>query len=251
MNLHDSCLNSISITFSYLNVLIFTCSSAKDDEEINSEDDMETGGEGQEEEQEAVRNGPPKRKLEMAEYPNFMAKRFAAFLPYRDATLQKWYDKTRLTTGKSKKVTKKNLPKRVKAVLAAKGFKINAYVFRRPCWCNGQVSQLNIIYYIILILIVYTYVFLNVTQLDTAVTALHVNIFANLLSLCISHQTGFWSIWQEHPHTGGAGFNGQREAGETYTDAQVWIQSSGEAGAHHAWNRQRRHRGRGKTPLSF
>lgn len=68
---------------------------------------METGGDGQEEEQEAVRNGPPKRKLEMAEYPNFMAKRFAAFLPYRDATLQKWYDKTRLTTGKSKKVKKK------------------------------------------------------------------------------------------------------------------------------------------------
>ncbi|XP_058633508.1 protein AATF isoform X2 [Onychostoma macrolepis] len=78
-------------------------SSAKDDEEINSEDDMETGDDGQEEEQETVRNGPPKRKLEMAEYPNFMAKRFAAFLPYRDATLQKWYDKTRLTTGKSKK----------------------------------------------------------------------------------------------------------------------------------------------------
>ncbi|XP_059397740.1 protein AATF-like [Carassius carassius] len=80
-----------------------TGSSAKDDEEINSEDDIEIGDDGQEEEQEAVRSGPPKRKLEMAEYPNFMAKRFAAFLPYRDATLQKWYDKTRLTTGKSKK----------------------------------------------------------------------------------------------------------------------------------------------------
>ncbi|XP_077062588.1 protein AATF isoform X2 [Siphateles boraxobius] len=76
-------------------------SSTKDDEEINSEEDMEN--DGQEEEQEAVRKGPPKRKLEMAEYPNFMAKRFAAFLPYRDATLQKWYDKTRLTTGKSNK----------------------------------------------------------------------------------------------------------------------------------------------------
>ncbi|KAK7165244.1 hypothetical protein R3I94_003572 [Phoxinus phoxinus] len=75
-------------------------SSPKDDEEINSEEDMENG-DGQEEEQEAVRKGP--RKLEMAEYPNFMAKRFAAFLPYRDATLQKWYDKTRLTTGKSNK----------------------------------------------------------------------------------------------------------------------------------------------------
>uniref|UniRef100_A0A671PBS9 Protein AATF-like n=1 Tax=Sinocyclocheilus anshuiensis TaxID=1608454 RepID=A0A671PBS9_9TELE len=71
--------------------------------EINSEDDMENGDDSQEQEQEAVRSGPPKRKLEMAEYPNFMAKRFAAFLPYRDATLQKWYDKTRLTTGKSKK----------------------------------------------------------------------------------------------------------------------------------------------------
>ncbi|XDV19977.1 hypothetical protein PO909_025363 [Leuciscus waleckii] len=78
-------------------------SSSKDDEEINSEEDMENGDDGQEEEQEAVRKGPPKRKLEMAEYPNFMAKRFAAFLPYRDATLQKWYDKTRLTTGKSNK----------------------------------------------------------------------------------------------------------------------------------------------------
>ncbi|XP_026068271.1 protein AATF-like isoform X2 [Carassius auratus] len=78
-------------------------SSVKDNEEIDSENEMETGDDGQVEEQEAVRNGPPKRKLEMAEYPNFMAKRFAAFLPYRDATLQKWYDKTRLTTGKSKK----------------------------------------------------------------------------------------------------------------------------------------------------
>ncbi|XP_056314590.1 protein AATF isoform X4 [Danio aesculapii] len=80
-------------------------SSAKDDdEEINSEDDMdENEGDDQEVEQKAARNGPPKRKLEMTDYPNFMAKRFAAFQPYRDATLQKWYDKTRLTTGKNNK----------------------------------------------------------------------------------------------------------------------------------------------------
>ncbi|CAB1352794.1 unnamed protein product [Coregonus sp. 'balchen'] len=51
----------------------------------------------------AVETGPPKRKLEMAEYPDFMAKRFAAFQPYRDATLQKWHDKTQLTMGKSSK----------------------------------------------------------------------------------------------------------------------------------------------------
>lgn len=47
--------------------------------------------------------GLPKRKLEMAEYPDFMAKRFAAFQPYQNATLQKWHDKTRLTSGKSSK----------------------------------------------------------------------------------------------------------------------------------------------------
>ncbi|KAM7410604.1 hypothetical protein PAMA_001844 [Pampus argenteus] len=65
-----------------------------EDEEINSD--------GSEEEpmQESV---PAKRKLEMAEYPDFMAKRFAAFQPYRNATLQKWHDKTRLTMGKSTK----------------------------------------------------------------------------------------------------------------------------------------------------
>ncbi|XP_029988122.1 protein AATF [Sphaeramia orbicularis] len=66
-----------------------------EDEEINSED---------EDEQEPVREaGPPKRKLEMAEYPDFMAKRFAAFQPYCSGTLQKWHDKTRLTMGKSSK----------------------------------------------------------------------------------------------------------------------------------------------------
>ncbi|XP_034036215.1 protein AATF isoform X2 [Thalassophryne amazonica] len=64
-----------------------------EDEEINSDEDdvpMTT-------------SGAPKRKLDMAEYPEFMGKRFAAFQPYRDATLQKWHDKTRLTTGKSGK----------------------------------------------------------------------------------------------------------------------------------------------------
>uniref|UniRef100_A0A3Q0S8V9 Apoptosis antagonizing transcription factor n=1 Tax=Amphilophus citrinellus TaxID=61819 RepID=A0A3Q0S8V9_AMPCI len=65
-----------------------------EDEEITSDDEEEGSA------REAV---APKRKLEMAEYPDFMAKRFAAFQPYRDTTLQKWHDKTRLTTGKSGK----------------------------------------------------------------------------------------------------------------------------------------------------
>lgn len=67
-----------------------------DDEEVNSDESEDKEGS-------ARGGGLPKRKLETAEYPDFMAKRFAAFQPYRDATLQKWHDKTRLTTGKSSK----------------------------------------------------------------------------------------------------------------------------------------------------
>ncbi|XP_031728788.1 protein AATF [Anarrhichthys ocellatus] len=65
-------------------------------EEINS-DEME------DEEASVPEGGALKRKLEMAEYPDFMAKRFAAFQPYNNATLQKWHDKTRLIMGKSSK----------------------------------------------------------------------------------------------------------------------------------------------------
>ncbi|KAF7688872.1 protein AATF isoform X2 [Silurus meridionalis] len=74
-------------------------SKSEDDEEIDSDE-----GENEEDvEDEPVSRETSKRKLETAHYPDFMAKRFAAFQPYRDATLQKWYDKTRLTTGKTNK----------------------------------------------------------------------------------------------------------------------------------------------------
>uniref|UniRef100_V9KCV3 Protein AATF-like protein n=1 Tax=Callorhinchus milii TaxID=7868 RepID=V9KCV3_CALMI len=63
------------------------------DEEITSDDEMEK-------ESEAPRKGPLKRKLEMDEYPDFMAKRFADLKTYRNATLQKWHDKTKLASGK-------------------------------------------------------------------------------------------------------------------------------------------------------
>lgn len=76
---------------------------AHSEEEIHS-DEEEIHSDDEEERKEAVEpTGPPKRKLEMAEYPDFMAKRFADFQPYRDATLQKWHDKTQLTMGKSSK----------------------------------------------------------------------------------------------------------------------------------------------------
>ncbi|MBN3304195.1 AATF protein, partial [Amia calva] len=77
-----------------------------EDEEIPSDEEEAMEEEEEEEEEEEKkkekvdRRGPPKRKLEMEEYPDFMAKRFAGFQPYRDATLQKWHDKTRLTMGK-------------------------------------------------------------------------------------------------------------------------------------------------------
>uniref|UniRef100_H0X9U2 Apoptosis antagonizing transcription factor n=2 Tax=Otolemur garnettii TaxID=30611 RepID=H0X9U2_OTOGA len=63
-------------------------------EEISSEDDEPI------EEKQQQRRGPPKRKLEVAEYPSFMAKRFADFTAYRNRTLQKWHDKTKLASGK-------------------------------------------------------------------------------------------------------------------------------------------------------
>lgn len=76
---------------------------AHSEEEIHS-DEEEIHSDDEEERKEAVEpTGPPKRKLEMAEYPDYMAKRFADFQPYRDATLQKWHDKTQLTMGKSSK----------------------------------------------------------------------------------------------------------------------------------------------------
>ncbi|KAG2458712.1 AATF protein, partial [Polypterus senegalus] len=55
-----------------------------------------------EEQQEEVnpKKGPPKRKLETSEFPEFIAKRFKAFQRYRNSTLQKWHDKTRLSSGK-------------------------------------------------------------------------------------------------------------------------------------------------------
>ncbi|XP_056413519.1 protein AATF [Hyla sarda] len=67
---------------------------ADSDEEIPSDDDDEL------EKEDLVlekNNRPPKRKLEVKDYPEFMTKRFAGFRTYRNNTLQKWHDKTKLT----------------------------------------------------------------------------------------------------------------------------------------------------------
>ena len=67
--------------------------------------------------------GATKRKLDVGQYPGFMAKRFAAFQPYCNGTLQKWHDKTRLTTGKSSKgfaAFERNIVTQVEQVLLDK-----------------------------------------------------------------------------------------------------------------------------------
>ncbi|XP_054989360.1 protein AATF [Sorex araneus] len=66
---------------------------AESEEEISSEEE-------QVEEKKKQRRFPAKRKLEMEDYPSFMAKRFADFSVYRNRTLQKWHDKTKLASGK-------------------------------------------------------------------------------------------------------------------------------------------------------
>ncbi|XP_004643063.1 protein AATF isoform X2 [Octodon degus] len=65
----------------------------KEESEISSEDDEPV-------DRKQKRRALPKRKLEMDAYPGFMAKRFADFTVYRNRTLQKWHDKTKLASGK-------------------------------------------------------------------------------------------------------------------------------------------------------
>ncbi|XP_068445737.1 protein AATF [Clinocottus analis] len=93
LELHDQLLYQNADTRA---IALGEAEAQDEDEEINS-DGME------DEEASPHKGGAPKRKLEMAEYPDFMAKRFAAFQPYRNATLQKWHDKTRLIMGKGSK----------------------------------------------------------------------------------------------------------------------------------------------------
>ncbi|XP_067866081.1 protein AATF [Heterodontus francisci] len=62
-----------------------------DSDEIPSDDEIE---------EMQKRKRPQKRKLDMDEYPDFMAKRFADFKTFRNSTLQKWHDKTKLASGK-------------------------------------------------------------------------------------------------------------------------------------------------------
>ncbi|XP_040193759.1 protein AATF [Rana temporaria] len=73
------------------------CNADSDEEIPSDEEEMEKS------DSETLKNkGAPKRKLNISEYPEFMAKRFADFRSYRNTTLQKWHDKTKLSGKISK-----------------------------------------------------------------------------------------------------------------------------------------------------
>ncbi|KAM3854703.1 protein AATF [Vipera latastei] len=69
-------------------------------QEKEESDEEVSSGSDEAEEGKRVAQRPPKRKLEMDDYPEFASKRFAEFRVYRNSTLQKWHDKTKLASGK-------------------------------------------------------------------------------------------------------------------------------------------------------
>nr|XP_021144405.1 protein AATF isoform X2 [Columba livia] len=73
-------------------------SKPESDDEIPSSSDEEQVDKAQEK-----RRRPPKRKLKMEDYPDFLAKRYADFRTYRNSVLQKWHEKTKLASGKTGK----------------------------------------------------------------------------------------------------------------------------------------------------
>ena len=58
------------------------CSRQTDDEEITSESDADSEGDGDQHKKEEQHRAP-KRKLKMADYPDFLAKRHQCFEQYR------------------------------------------------------------------------------------------------------------------------------------------------------------------------
>lgn len=70
------------------------------DEEITSSEDEE-----EQQEQNGAATGPGfqgvKRKMKVEEYEEVLSKRHAAVLPFRDQTITKWYEKTKLLSSRS------------------------------------------------------------------------------------------------------------------------------------------------------
>ncbi|KAK2154860.1 hypothetical protein LSH36_255g00042 [Paralvinella palmiformis] len=70
------------------------------DEEITSDSDEDEDAKGSRSQPILQRM---KRKLKQRQYPEFLAKRHKAFELFRNTTIQKWYDKTRVASGRISK----------------------------------------------------------------------------------------------------------------------------------------------------
>lgn len=66
------------------------------DEEITSSED-----EKMEEEEQKESSKGTKRKLKMEEYEQVLSKRHAAYIPFRDETINRWYEKTKLLSSRN------------------------------------------------------------------------------------------------------------------------------------------------------
>ncbi|KAL5006937.1 hypothetical protein ScPMuIL_015743 [Solemya velum] len=75
--------------------------SKEDDEEIPSDSDADAE-EPLHSDKDALSKAGMKRKLKLSEYPEFLSKRHKDFNEFRNNSIQKWYDKTRLAGGKVK-----------------------------------------------------------------------------------------------------------------------------------------------------
>ncbi|XP_046555266.1 protein AATF-like [Haliotis rubra] len=76
--------------------------NSDDDEEITSESETESAPVVEKPQRQQTDIQGLKRKFKMSDYPDFLAKRHTGFATYRNETLHKWNDKTRLASGKIK-----------------------------------------------------------------------------------------------------------------------------------------------------
>lgn len=107
------------------------------EEEISSEDEDELI----EEKKKQQKRVPAKRKLETEDYPSFMAKRFADFTVYRNRTLQKWHDKTKLASGKLGKASVCALVcvrLLVQPEVAVRNWNFSSHLWLRPQYNSNQ-----------------------------------------------------------------------------------------------------------------
>lgn len=71
-----------------------------DDEEIPSSDEEVKSESSEEEEEDKSKKTPPKKKRRLEDFGSLLTSAHSNFLEYRNNTIQKWSDKTRIAQGK-------------------------------------------------------------------------------------------------------------------------------------------------------